>query len=372
MKPKLKVLFLTRYPKEGASSRYRVYQYLPYLESMGVSCTSQSFMDLEMYELYFSPGSTLRKMWFLIRALAARLSSLRDYRQYDIIYMQRELFPIGPPWVERYFRKKGMKLIFDYDDALFIKKPSRYNPLATLFRSPDKTLKIFDLVDCVVAGNDWLRDKALDHGVEAVTVEVAEDTQRIQMHEPHRNDSPITIGWLGSRSTVKYLNSIAPVLRKISSEYSNLVFELVGGGKYFMDGVPWQVSEWSLDGELDALARFDVGLMPLPEEPWSKGKSGGKARTYMAAGVVPVCTGYGYNLELITDKETGYLCNSDSDWYTALSSLIESAELRQRIAVKARSEVELRFSPAKQAQVLKNVFDDVSGVRSALVRQQAN
>ncbi len=359
MKPTLKILFLTRYPNEGASSRYRVYQYLPYLESMGVSCTSQSFMNQEMYELYFSPGSTLRKMWFFVRALTVRLNSLRGYRQYDIVFMQRELFPIGPPVIERYLRKKGVKLIFDYDDALFINKPSRYNPLATFFRSPDKILKIFGLVDCVVAGNDWLRDKALDYGVEAVTVEVAEDTQRIQMHETHRNDSPITIGWLGSRSTVKYLTGIAPVLRKISSEYNNLVFELVGGGEFYMKGVPWQISEWSLDGELDALARFDIGLMPLPEETWSKGKSGGKARTYMAAGVVPVCTGYGYNSELITDKETGFLCNSDSDWYAALSSLIESAEFRQTIAVKARSDVELRFSPVKQAQALKNVFDSV-------------
>ena len=210
-----------------------------------------------------------------------------------------------------------------------------------------------------MAGNNWLRDKAIEYGARAVTVEVAEDTQRIQMHLQHENTHPITIGWLGSKSTVKYLNIIAPALRRVASEYDELIFEIVGGGDFQMEGVPWEISEWSLDGELEALSRFDIGLMPLPEENWSKGKSGGKARTYMAAGVVAVCTGYGYNLELINNKDTGFLCNSNHDWYYTISTLIENPKLRQSIADKARSNVEARFSLEKQARILRDLFDDI-------------
>lgn len=357
--PVLKVLFLTRYPLEGASSRYRVHQYLPALASLGVVCDVQTFMDEDLYRLSFAPGHTLSKAWATLRACARRLSKLRQAGAYDIVYLQRELFPFGPPWVERWLKKRGAVLLFDYDDALFIKKPSRYNPLATLLRSPGKTLDIFRLVDGVIAGNDWLRDRAIAEGGQAVTVEVAEDTQRIRMHAPHTNERPVTVGWLGSKSTVKYLRLIEPVLQALAREHPALRFEIVGGGDFEMPGVPWVHTEWSLASELEALQRFDIGLMPLPQEDWANGKSGGKARTYMAAGVVPVCAGIGYNKQLIRHEETGYLCSTSGDWHSALTRAVGNAPLRQRIAEAARADVEQRFSLQGQARALRAVFDGV-------------
>lgn len=355
----LKVLFLTRYPHAGASSRYRVYQYLPHLEALGVSCDVQSFMDAVMYRRFFSPGGTVAKAWLMLKAFARRLRVVARFRDYDIIYLQRELLPFAPLWLERYMKNRGAVLFFDYDDALFINKPSRFNPIATLLRSPDKTFGMFRLASCVVAGNDWLRDTAASHGAFAVTLEVAEDTDRIAMHLPHCNDQPVTVGWLGSTSTVKYLRLIEPVLRRIADEYPTLRFELMGGGDFDMQGVPWKLSTWSLEGELEALSRFDIGLMPLPDEEWARGKSGGKARTYMAAGVVPVCAAIGYNRELIDNARTGYLCSDLNEWYAAITSLINDADLRQRMAVQARAEVVARFSPSQQAARMRALFDDV-------------
>ena len=366
-RPPLKVLFLTRYPVEGASSRYRVHQYVPQLEALGVRCTVQSFMDEAMYRLSFTPGRTARKAWMTLQATVRRWRALLRWREYDLIYMQRELFPFGPPWAERWLRRRGAALLFDYDDALFIKKPSRYNPLATLLRSPSKTLDIFRLVDCVVAGNDWLRDRAIAEGGQAVTLEVAEDTQRIAMHAPHSNDRPVTVGWLGSKSTVKYLRLIEPVLQDLARAHPGLRFEIVGGGEFEMAGVPWVHTEWGLDAELEALRRFDIGLMPLPQEDWANGKSGGKARTYMAAGVVPVCQDIGYNRQLIRPGETGFLCTTATEWREALERLIADAALRQRVAEAARADVELRFSLAGQAAALRAVFDRVVSTTPAVV-----
>lgn len=353
------MLFLTRYPYEGASSRYRVFQYIPYLERLGVDCTVQSFMDRAMYALSFSPGRTVAKIAATVEATVRRLWVLRRFQQYDIIYLQRELLPFGPPVVERWLKARGARLLFDYDDALFIKKPSRYSRLATLLRSPEKALDLFRMCDCVVAGNDWLRDKAIEQGGRAVTLEVAEDTHRIRMRPTQSSQQDIVIGWLGSKSTVKYLHLIEPVLRKIAARYPEVRFEIVGGGQFDLPGLPVTHTEWSLDGELEALRRFSIGLMPLPLEEWSRGKSGGKARTYMAAGVPPVCTAIGYNLELIDDGRTGYLCSSEEQWETVLSQLIEDAELRQTVGEAARCEVERHFAPEKKAAELRAIIDNV-------------
>ncbi|CAA0090413.1 Uncharacterised protein [Halioglobus japonicus] len=361
----LKVLFLTRYPYEGASSRYRVYQYVAHLEALGVRCDQQSFMDSEMYRRFFSHGGAIGKAWLMGKAIVKRLQVLLRFGAYDIIYMQRELFPIAPPLFERYMKKRGAILFFDYDDALFINKPSRFTPIATFLRSPDKTYELFGLVDCVVAGNDWLRDKALDYGAHAVTLEVAEDTDRISMHAKHSNDKPVTIGWLGSTTTVKYLRVIEPVLWRIAEANPGVKFELMGGGDFHMERVPWEASAWSLEGELAALSRFDIGLMPLPDEDWARGKSGGKARTYMAAGVVPVCSAIGYNLQLVHHGSTGYLCSTEDEWFASITMLINNPELRQAIAEQARADVEHRFSPSRQALKMRELFDDALHVRAA-------
>lgn len=354
----LKVLFLTRYPVEGASSRYRVYQYIDHLEQLGVECTVQSFMDKTLYQLSMQKGRTLQKLWMTLKAFLARFLVILKWKDYDVIYMQRELFPFGPPVVERMLKKRGATIFFDYDDALFIHKSSRYNPLASLLRSPNKTRDMFRIADCTVAGNDWLRDSAIKEGGYAVTLEVAEDTGRYLARCHADEASEVTIGWLGSPSTVKYLNLIQEPLRKIASKYPAVKWEIIGGNEFSMEGVPWINNKWSLESEVDGLSRFDIGLMPLPQDEWSNGKSGGKARTYMAAGVVPVCTAIGYNLELIRDGETGFLCETGDQWFSVISELIEERNKCLIIADSAVKDVKARFSQARQAKLMFSLFHE--------------
>lgn len=360
----MKVLFLTRYPIEGASSRYRVYQYLPTLRKMGVEADVQSFMDKDLYRLSFETGRTAAKVRGTVRALYRRLKAIASAGSYDIIYLQRELLPFGPPLFERLLKARGTVLMFDYDDALFIKKPSRYNKIATWLRSSEKTFDLFRISDCVVAGNNYLRDVAAEYCSRAVVIEVAEDTDRIQQRPPHVNGDRLVIGWLGSKSTVKYLHLIAPALREIVRRYPSVELEVVGGGEFSMADLQVRNTPWSLDGELEALQRFDIGIMPLPLEEWSKGKSGGKARTYMAAGVPAVCTRIGYNTELIRDTRTGFLCETEEEWVFALSKLVEDPQLREQVGRAAREDVITRFSVAGQAAKLHDLFAQVLSGRT--------
>ena len=358
----LNILFLTRYPEAGASSRYRVFQYVPHLEELGIRCTVQSFMDTPMYRLSLSSGGTLRKIGLTLRACLHRLRMLARFREFDVIYMQRELFPFGPPLVERLLKRMGVPLVYDYDDALFIKKPSRYNPIATFLRSPDKVRTLFRLVDVTVAGNDWLRDSAIADGGKAVTVEVAEDTARYTPAAAKfaSRSGPVTIGWLGSPSTAKYLSEIEPELRAIAARHPDIRWEIMGSGDFAMDGVDWQIEDWSIAAEATALARYDIGLMPLPRQEWSRGKSGGKARTYMAAAVVPVVQSIGYNRELIRHGETGFLCEEGADWTRELEALIADVGLREQVAKAAQADVEQRFAPRKKAEELAALLRDLA------------
>lgn len=356
---RISVLFLTRYPVEGASSRYRVFQYLPHLEAMGIDCEVQSFMDPSFYRLSQQKGRTAAKVLATLRATLRRLTALSRWRRFDLLYLQRELLPFGPPLIERWLKRRGAVLLFDYDDALFIGKPSRYTPIASWLRSPGKTRELLSLADLVIAGNGWLAAQAIDAGGRAVVVEVAEDVERYRPRNDMSADAVVTIGWLGSPSTSKYLQLIAGPLVRVAARHPDVRFEIVGGGGVEMPGVSWHETDWSRTAEIEALQRFDIGLMPLPREEWSLGKSGGKARTYMAAGVVPVCQAIGYNLELIRSGETGFLCDGESDWEETLEKLLTDGNLRRRIGAAAREEVRKRFDPQQQARTLVEIFEEI-------------
>lgn len=350
----LKILFLTKYPEQGASSRYRVFQYLDHYKALGTDVAVQSFMDEALYRKSLSRGSQIKKLWMTLGAVIRRLAFVWRHRDADALYLQRELLPLGPPVIERLMKKRGMRLFFDYDDALFIKKDSRYNRIASFFRSPQKVAEIIRIADLTIAGNDWLRDQAISLGGQAITVEVAEDTERYMAKD--YSNKQVTIGWLGSPSTSKYLHLISDQLRQVAKSHPTVEWVMVGGGDFVMKGVPWELREWSFETEKQSLHQFDIGLMPLPSEEWSLGKSGGKARTYMAASVVPVVSALGYNLQLVDHDRTGVLIEEEGDWAAALDDLIRSPDKRQQMAQAALQEVKTRFSVNGQAAKIHAVM----------------
>jgi glycosyltransferase involved in cell wall biosynthesis len=355
----VKVLFLTKYPVEGASSRYRVYQYVPELERLGIECTVSSLLDSELYRISFARGNTLRKAWGLLRASLKRLWLLRRWSHYDVIYMQRELFSFGPPWVERWLRHRGARLIFDYDDALFIHKPGKFNPALSRLRRSERIYELFSLVDCVVAGNDYLAEVARDHCPDCRILHVAEDTARFGYENERPETSQVVVGWLGSATTEKYLQLIASALQHVCRLRPQVTLRVVGGGEFALPGVTVEHLEWSLEAEVELLSGFDIGIMPLPLEDWSRGKSGGKARTYMAAGIPPVCTAIGYNCELVEDGRTGLLVKSGQEWESALLRLVDDPALRRDIGRNAQHTVARDFSVTGQAGKLAGILRDV-------------
>jgi len=360
----MRVLFLTKYPFEGASSRYRVYQYLPFVAAAGIEYEVDPFISPAGYRLSLRPGRTWAKLAQFALSLARRLSWIWRCRPYDLVFMQRESLPIGPPVMERWFRFTGKTTVFDYDDALFLFKPNARFPLANRLKRPDRLNQIFGVVDCVLSGNGWLRDKAAQYCDDSRTFPVAEDLTRYTMRDPGRDDT-VVIGWLGSPSTEKYLEIVRDVLRDLARQYPNLLLRIVGGGSFHDSQLRVEHVRWSFETEVSALHSFDVGIMPLPLEDWSMGKSGGKARTYMAVGLPVVCTGIGFNTELIEHRKTGFLVRADEEWREALSTLIGDADLRRSVGIAARRRVEERYSLARLGPEFVEVLRDIHQVATA-------
>ena len=356
----MKVLFLPRYPEEGASSRYRVYQYLSYLEAAGIEYDVEPFMSSAMYRLMMRPGHGIRKAVATLKATLHRFAVVRRAKEYDLVYLQRECLPFGSAWLERAIKKQGIKTIFDYDDALFIFKGSTHNKLADRFKRPEKYLEIFKLVDCVLAGNDWLRDQAGQYCRDARTFEVAENLERYTQRSPQVDTGAVTIGWLGSPSTEKYLRLIESALRAVCRKYPGTKLKVIGGGAFQAEGIPVEQVAWAMETEVAHLHTFDIGIMPLPLEEWSKGKSGGKARTYMAVGLPVVATGIGYNCELIKDGETGFLVKETAQWVAVLSRLVEDAALRQQTGDAARRYVAVHFALTKLGPRFADILREVA------------
>lgn len=341
-KAKPSILFLTKYPRSGASSRYRVYQYLPFIRAAGIHYRVSSFMSEQTFSLSKREGWLVLKLLCGTYDLFRRLTYSYRFLSYDVIYMQREALPFGPLWLERLFRCFGKVVIFDYDDALFIYKKNENNRLASLLKSPSRIPKIMQLSHSVFAGNDWLKQQALSYCADARTFYVAEDLQRYYAKKNYYQ-SRVVLGWLGSSSTEKYLYIIEPVLRELCERYPHVELHIVGGGKFSAAGIRTKHIPWDYDTEVEALQAFDIGLMPLPLEAWSKGKSGGKARTYMSVGLPGVVTDIGFNQELVQHGRTGFLVESLSDWKRCLERLIIEPEYREQIGKAARLAVEKRF-----------------------------
>ena len=339
----MKILFLTQYPRIAPSPRYRVYQLVSWLEENGVECDVHPLIDEQGYLKSRKPGNTLWKAKMMVQAFAERMRLAKSAANYDLVYILKGAFMYGPPWIERRIRKIGVPMIFDFDDAIFIHKSSIANGIMDRFRSTNRIPETIRMVDRVVVPNEYLATYSRKLNSNVTVVAEAEDTDRFIPRPSHRPSDKIVIGWIGSPSTVKYLKLIQGALREICKRYPHVIIRTVGGN-FECEGVRVENVAWTLDREIQNFHGLDIGIMPLPMEEWSKGKSGCKLRQYMASSVPAVASKIGYNCELVNHDGLGLLVETEAEWVNALEKLILDYELRNSIAQTARESVVERFS----------------------------
>ena len=348
----MKVLALTRYGSSGASSRLRIVQYVPLLRGMGITVTVAPLLR-ENYLARLNAG--LGPHWPAIFAdYIARLRILFNLRQFDLVWIEKELFPSLPAWIEFLLFRAGVKYVVDYDDAIFHQYDQSVHPLKKLLRR--KIDNVMRNASTVVCGNDYLAKRADAAGAhKIVIIPTVIDLRRYVPREP---DSKLqcVIGWIGSPTTSKYLDMVAPALQTLAKEFS--IKLVVVGAKFDLAGIQVDCLEWSEQTEVDHISTFDIGIMPLDDSPWERGKCGYKLIQYMACGRPVIASPVGVNVDLVKNDMNGYLANSTAEWLVALRKLLDSSELRCRLGHAGRRLVEEQYTLQKTVACLATTLRD--------------
>ena len=340
----MKVLLLSRYGSLGASSRVRFLQYLPYFRSQGVEVTIKPLLSDVYLQALYSGGSRWREV---VKGYTGRILMLLGARRFDVIIIEKELFPFMPAIAERFLQLIGVPYVADYDDALFHRYDRHANPWIRRLLG-QKIDSVMRCATTVIAGNNYLAERAQRAGANRVEIiPTVVDTERYQPKRKSGSDTLI-VGWIGTPQTSRYLKPLLPVFESLKKEMP-VRFVAVGANSEDFENTPVEAWPWSEGSEVESVQQFDVGIMPLVDSPWERGKCGYKLIQYMACGVPVVASPVGVNLEIVDTGANGLLAESVDEWELALRQLIQAAPSeRKRMGEVGRSKVEGWYS--RQAQ----------------------
>jgi glycosyltransferase involved in cell wall biosynthesis len=358
-----RILILTPYPlHESPSQRFRFEQYFELLQANGYTYEVQSFLDSDNWRIFFSSKAALKKLIALTVGFAKRFKILFKSPMYDFIFIHREAAPVGPPFLEWILAKVlRKKIIYDFDDAIWLTDRQNESWILQVLKWRGKVSAICKWAYKVSCGNDYLCEYAQQFNKNVIYNPTTIDTENL--HNPKRYDqgtnadNKIRIGWTGSHSTVKYLEEIEMVLAKVLKDYSNVELIVIADKAPTLKSIPdLKFIPWSPTNEINDLLQFDIGIMPLPDDPWSKGKCGFKALQYLSLEFPAVASAVGVNSHIISDGVNGFLCTTDQEWEHALRKLITDPHLRGEMGKMGRKTVVENYSVTSNASNFLSLF----------------
>lgn len=354
--------------------RYRLEQWEPLLRERGVEITFASFEDEDLHALLYKRGMMRKKLQLVTRGLGRRLSLVRKVKQYDLVYILREAALLGPPVFERLIAQSGVPIVFDFDDAIFVSYRSPSNGYLSYLKFASKTKTICRIASHVMVGNPYLAEYARQVNQRVTVIPTTIDTEKYRVPERREKSGPPVIGWTGSYSTVQHLDTMRGALKKLA-EQESFRLRVIGTPAYDCPPVDVEALPWRAATELQDLSEIDIGMMPLPDDRWSKGKCGLKALQFMALGIPTICSPVGVNTDIIQDDQNGFIAATEDEWVEKLGRLLRSAELRQRLGQAGRATVEEQYSAITQTprvyEIFKSVLRDVSVPVDARVQSRS-
>ena len=349
----MRILALTRYERLGSSSRVRFYQYFPYLQAKGTEIISAPFFKDEYVKSLYA-GKNVSPI-SIFDSYLKRLAAVFRSSKYDLIWLEKELFPWLPAWFEASLQRFGVPYVVDYDDAVF----HRYELHDSVFvraiagKKIDQVMKRAALV---VVGNQYLAERAKQSGARRVEYlpSVVDVSQYQTKSEGVR--SPFRIGWIGSPVTALYLDQVRDALQLLSQE-AKIHLTLIGSGNIpTFPGIPTDVLPWSEGLERQIGEIFDVGIMPLVDGPFERGKCGYKLVQYMAGGLPVIASPVGINTQMVEPGRNGYLATSTDEWLRAFRTLIHDNHLSFDMGRAGRQKAEQMYNLQGTAPRLLDLF----------------
>ena len=339
------ILFLVPYPLGIApSQRFRFEQYFEALNESGFKYEVKPFLDDRAMIYLYEPGNFLRKVWKVKLGLLKRFLQLFSLAKYDYVFIHREAAAIGPPVYEWLISKVfGKKVIFDFDDAIWLHNTSSTNSVISFFKRYQNAENTCSWAHKVSCGNQYLADHASKFNEAVVVNPTTIDTVNHHNQTKTYDQNKLVIGWTGTHSTIKYLEELVPLLSELEKTYD---FELlvIADQKPEFNLKSLRYLQWNKETEIEDLLKMDVGIMPLKNDKWASGKCGFKALQYMALGIPAVVSPVGVNTRIVDHLKNGWICDSQEEWKEALVNIIQNKGKLNELSEAARTKIEEHYS----------------------------
>ena len=348
------------YPARRApGQRFRIEQWAPRMAAEGIRVEITSFLDGGAMDVLYAGGRFATKMIGMLDGYGRRAAELKRLGDFDAAYVYREAALGRPTWLEARVAR-ALPMVYDFDDAIYLPATSAANARLSFLKDPGKTAKLCALAAQVTVGNEHLAAWARPRSRAVTVVPSTIDTDRYVPSPRPANLRPV-VGWTGSATTAAHLQPLLPALRRLRDRVD---FELrVIGSAIHAEGLDVRNVAWSEATEVEDLRPIDVGLMPLPDDEWSRGKCGMKALQYMALGIPPVVSPVGANATIVRHGTNGMHAVSGDDWIARIAELVLDPALRARLGAEARRTVEETYSARAQAPRMADVLRSAAAPR---------
>ncbi|HEX8503839.1 MAG TPA: glycosyltransferase family 4 protein [Hymenobacter sp.] len=357
-----RILFVAMHrPDRSPSQRFRFEQYIDYLRQNGFDSDYSYLISAEDDKVLYNAGNYLGKLKIFAKSAAKRLGNVLNVGKYDIVFIQREAFMIGTTVFERLFANSKAKVVFDFDDSIWMQNVSEGNKGLGFLKNADKTKDIITASDLIFAGNDYLANYAKAYNKNVVVVPTTIDTDEYRRATVPPHPGRVCVGWSGSFTTIQHFETSLPALRLLKTKYGEKVyFKVIGDGNYRNQELDIVGLPWKKNTEIHDLSEIDIGLMPLPDDEWANGKCGLKGLQYMALEIATLMSPVGVNSVIIEDGVNGYLASEPQEWADKIGRLIENEALRLQIGRAGRETVLSRYSVLSEREHYIELFRDLT------------
>jgi len=356
-----RILFLVAHrPGRSPGQRFRFEQYTGYLNKNGFDTHISYLIDESDDNAFYAPGKFFAKFRILLKSIRKRIKDLKLVKNFDIIFLYREAIMLGTSFFEMRLKKTGIPVVLDFDDSIWLKEVSEGNRNLAFLKRPSKTPAIIKLADTVFVGNKYLADYATKYNH---NVKIFPTTIDTGYYAPvnKTGHNPVCIGWTGSSTTLKHLAMAVPVLKRLREKYGERVCFRVISDEPLEAGIEGLENiRWKKVNEIEDLNHVDIGIMPLPDNQWTRGKCGFKGLQYMALEIPAVMSPVGVNKEIIQHGVNGFLASDDDDWFEKLCMLVDSFELRGQLGKEGRKTVIEKYSFDSHKDIYLSYFKEIA------------
>jgi glycosyltransferase involved in cell wall biosynthesis len=348
------IYFLAPYPEGSApSQRFRFEQYVDYLRERGFLVEIHPFYDYNAWQTLYTEGNYIRKTLKVISCFLKRFGLLFKLHKANYLFIHREVAHIGPPIFEWLIAKVlRRKFIYDFDDAIWLPNYSETNSRFHWVKAYWKVKYCMKWAHSIAAGNAYLATYARQFNPNVYIVPTSIDTKNHHNIVVNHQANPTVIGWTGSHTTMRYLDALIPILKKLETLYT-FQFIVISNENPRYDLRSLSFIKWCKETEIDDLSKIHIGIMPLQNDIWTEGKCGFKGLQYMSLGMATLMSPVGVNCSIVENGINGFLVETPAEWEEKLELLLKDRVLRKQLGENGRKTIQNRFS----VEALKETYD---------------